>query len=140
SATVHLKNGVKYYVTVRASNGDGNTALSVTAISDGVTVKTSLTLTAPKPTKPTGAITTDKPTFTWTAVANVDHYYVLVNAVINGSEVKNTPALKNSKAMGTSWTPSTTLTRNRSYVWYIAAVSDDGTTVWSTGKTFFITA
>jgi len=97
-------------------------------------------LAKPTPTSPIGTITTATPTFTWNAVADAAHYYIWVNAVVNGSEVLNAPVLKNATLTGTSWKTSTALTRNRSYVWYIGAVSNDGTTVWSAGKTFFITA
>jgi len=78
--------------------------------------------------------------FAWNTVSNAHHYDVWVNAIINGQETIGNPVLRNSSASGTSWTPTTALSRGRTYRWYIGAVSTNGTTFWSEGVTFFVVA
>jgi len=99
-------------------------------------------LEAPIPSGPSGSVITDRPTFAWTTVSGATRYDVWVNGVFNGQETVGNPVLRNTNATGTSWTPSVdhALTPGQTYRWYIGAVSNNGTTVWSGGRTFTIAA
>ena len=97
-------------------------------------------LPAPVPSSPSGPGDDDTPTFTWNPIAGADHYDVWINTIIDGHESINDPVLRNANSASTSWTPSTALTRDRTYIWYVGTVSTNGTIFWSQGLEFTITA
>jgi len=92
-------------------------------------------LTAPAPLGPSGAAS-DMPTFSWNAVANADHYDVWVNDLTTGQAM----VLRNASATGTSWTADVALTPGRSYMWWVASVSSNGTHLWNAGQAFAVAA
>jgi hypothetical protein len=91
----------------------------------------------PTPLSPTGLITTAQPAFSWTAVAQADHYDIWVNNLTTGQS----QVLRNQQVAGTSWTPPTGLVQGDRYEWWVRAVGSSGSAGgWSAGQSFSIAA
>jgi hypothetical protein len=83
-------------------------------------------------------LNTDMPTFTWSSVADANHYDLLINDQTTGHQ-----ALRVPNVTGTSLglTASNALTPGHNYIWYVGAVSTNGLAEsWSAGQTFAIPA
>ena len=95
-------------------------------------------LPAPTATGPSGNITTDQPTFEWSAVAGAGHYDVWVANLTTGQ----TQVVRSPKVTGTSWKiPSGYLIPWQTYRWWVGAVSANGqATFWSSPKDFTLAA
>jgi len=85
-------------------------------------------LTAPTPSGPTNGATIpagtnfDRPTFSWSAVAGANHYYLYVV-----DSTTNQVAINDAEGSGTSITvTATSLTPGHSFTWYVGAVSTNG--------------
>lgn len=119
---VTLDAGQQYIWTVRAvtaGNAGGVWAnhATFTAIPQGVPPAG-----APTPLAPTGTTGDSTPAFQWTSVSGADHYDVWLN--VRGS---NELVFRNQNVVGTTFTPSTPLEAQQSYIWTVRAISADGT-------------
>ncbi len=97
-------------------------------------------LSAPTPTIPSaGAIlTTDQPTFGWTAFSGAGSYTVWITDNTTGHVVTVSAAAGTSSAVVPS---ASALTPGHSFTWWIGAVSTNSlVTSWSLGKSFSIAA
>src|SRR5262249_22315766 len=92
-----------------------------------------LTAPSPSPTSPSGTINTTTPTFSWTAITGANHY-----AIYLADSTTNKPVLYNPNVSDTSFTPGAALISGHKYVWYVAAVSTNGSFFWSSALTFNI--
>jgi hypothetical protein len=95
-------------------------------------------LPAPTPSAPTGTLSTDQPTFTWTAVTGAAHYDLWVDDLTTA----RSQVFRNANASGLSYTltAAQALSPGDSYRWFIGAVSTNGTTFWSGAQFFSIAA
>ena len=121
-----------WYVGAVSTNG------RVTFWSAGLTFTISA-LGTPQANGPSGAIATDTPTFTWTAISGAAHY----DFWLNDQTTKQTQVLRLPNVAGTSLalTTAQALSPGHTYVWYVGAVSDNGQlTVWSAGQTITLAA
>lgn len=85
---------------------------------------------------PSGAVTSAAPLFTWSALADADHYEIWVNDV-----TKSQPGLiDNQNVIGTSWTPTTPLHAGDSYRWWVRGLNATNTSAsaWSIPLDFSI--
>lgn len=88
----------------------------------------------PSNLQPQGTVADETPTFSWSSVADADHYDLWVN--FYGS---NELVIRNQNVVGTSFTPTTGLPIDRSYIWTVRAVSAGGQVgEWATYATFDI--
>ena len=75
---------------------------------------------APLAISPRFTTNNNKPTFTWSSVANAVTYEILVKNLSDGGQ----PTVLNVKdILGTSYTTTSTLLPNRNYRWWVRAVS-----------------
>ena len=126
------------FITATATDPNNNTSEFGPPLRSQASVNAPFT--APVANSPAaGAIlTTDQPTFTWTAVSGVGSYKVWITDNNTGI-VLVLPAA----ASATSVTvPSTSaLTPGHGFTWWVGSVSSNGlTTVWSTSRVFTIAA
>jgi Ca2+-binding RTX toxin-like protein len=131
-----LTPGHSYTWSVTAFSSNGRA--SVSSVSQSFTVEP---LAAPATTGPSGALTTDTPTFTWTPLINALYtaparYRLAVTDRATGQ------FLIIGNLTGTSYTltAAQALTPGHSYRWTVAAVSTNGqVSVWSRGNHPIIT-
>ena len=97
-------------------------------------------LPAPTLGGPSGSIPAgpgnDLPTFSWASVTDAARYTFYLyddstNQALYGGVVNVAGGVN-----GTTWIPASALTAGQTYTWYVGAVSDNGTTFWSTGSVF----
>jgi hypothetical protein len=94
-----------------------------------------LPLATPVPAGPTGATPITRPTFSWAAVGQADHYDVWINNLSTGQS----QVLRNQDVTGTSWTPFTALTTGDSYAWWVrTAANSGGFSRWSSEQVFSV--
>jgi hypothetical protein len=75
---------------------------------------------------PAGSTTNATPTFSWSAVAGADHYYIWISDLTTGQ------TLGSSHVTGTSWTPGSGMVQGHSYRWWVEALnSSGGASAWS---------
>jgi hypothetical protein len=92
-------------------------------------------LAAPALIGPNGVRATATPTFTWTAVAGADHYYVWANDLTTGVSA----VLQNQNVHGTSWTSTTALHAGDTYRWWVEALdSTNANGTWSSAFSFSV--
>ncbi len=92
----------------------------------------------PTPVAPTGAIATATPTYSWSAVAGASAYYLLVQNTAGVAVGISYAAAAAGCGAGTgtcSVTPSTALSNNTTYVWFVNATNAGVTSPWSAGTT-----
>jgi hypothetical protein len=125
-----LNQGDTYDWWVRSVDADGSPGPWSTGQTFTVTP-----LATPSLLGPSGAIVATLPTFSWGAVAGASHYDIWVQP--NGSS----QVLRNQDVTGTTWTPTTALTRGVGYTWWVRAVdSVNSPGPWSAGQTFTVYA
>jgi hypothetical protein len=126
--TTPLAVGHSYQWWVRAFNDSGNAGGWSSGGYFSVTVETPTLLS------PSGTITWPRPEFSWNAAANASYYQLEVDDITSGYV-----AVWNNHVTGVSNIPTTALTANHSYRWWVRAVNDNGAvSAWSSGMTFFI--
>ncbi len=111
------------------NNGDLSPWGSGTAFSEGL-------LNTPALVSPAGASQNAAPTFTWNTVTGADYYDVYISDLTSGALIRNPHAL------GSSWTPTGTLTPGDNYQWWVRAFSNTSTanaSPWGSGATFTVT-
>ena len=114
--TASLTPGHSYtwYVAAKSTNGKNSLAFSSQTFNLAA-------LAAPTQSGPSGTISTTSPSFAWNNVSGANHYYVrLVDTTTNVAVINNPNVNTNS------FTPSTPLTPGHSFIWYVAAVSNNG--------------
>ena len=70
----------------------------------------------PTPIAPSGSVTTETPTFQWSAVPEATGYYLSIVDTTTQVTIAN-----NLQVTGTSYTPATSLTNGDSYQWQVQA-------------------
>lgn len=84
---------------------------------------------------PIGSSTDMTPTFEWTAATNADHYDLWVNDQTTGQS----GIIRDMNVSGTTFTPSSDLTLDHTYIWTVRAVDGSGAVGdWAPHKTFSI--
>jgi hypothetical protein len=87
-------------------------------------------------TSPGGTINSVFPTFIWTGVTGANHYDIVV---LDTTTPMFTIAVRNQNATGTSWTTGTALLSGHHYIWYVGAVSTNGSDeIFGNGLSFAI--
>jgi hypothetical protein len=132
TSSTPLAQGDTYEWWVQAVSSSGATSLWTPGQKFAV-----VPLATPVPAGPSGSNNPTTPTFSWSAVAQADHYDVWVNDVTTGQG----QVLRNTDVVGTSWTPSTSLAQGDTYLWWVEAIASSnlGTTSnWSAAQQFAI--
>jgi predicted phage tail protein len=121
----------RFYVGAVSTNG-------LTTSWSGAQFFSIAALTAPVPSGPSGAITTQMPTFAWGAVAGANHYELWVDDLTTGQS--QAILLTNVSGTSVTLTAAQALTVGHSYRWWAGAVSTNGLlTLWSNAQFFNIT-
>lgn len=131
TATIPLAAGDVYKWWVRAidannSPGPWSSALSFVAYA----------LPAPAPSNPSGSVAGTL-TFTWSAVADADHYDIWITNLTTGQSA----VIRDQNVIGTSWSPAGPIVTGDSYRWWVRALTVTGAaSPWSTSLDFSVTA
>jgi C1A family cysteine protease len=138
SGIVTPNSTTRYSVSGNNDAGSGNSA-SVT-----VTVEQGKPLTPTALIAPLGDISTDSPSYRWSAVPGASYYYLYVSTQ-DGQQVINSgytaQALGCAAGSGTcAVTPGISLSNGASYTWFVAAANASGYSPWSIGKAFTVGA
>ncbi len=129
SSTPPLKTGDSFSWTVQATNANLQSAVSSA-------LNFSVILGPPTPLSPAGTASTTFPTFTWNTVAGANQYYIWVDDITTGAR----GVISQYVAAGAvPFTPTSPLTSNDTYRWWLLSVAaDGGFSAWSSSKDFTI--
>ena len=122
-----------YTVTVTFTSTDANYTGAT-----GTTTFSIVTLAAPTPLSPVGTVSPstgyDTPTFTWSPVTGVDHYYLQVMDDTAGTTVINIPNVGSAN----TYTATQALTPGHTFTWYVfaASLNSQSYAYLQTGATF----
>lgn len=117
--TLPLENG-NFRVWVRGFDAEGNDSQWSNPVN--FTINTAATGTAPRGLTPTGFITDNTPTFTWTTVANATSYEIIVKNLTPFDQ----PVVINEVGITTNtYTPTSNLSPG-SYRWWVRGLNADG--------------
>jgi uncharacterized protein YkwD len=119
-----LASGRTYTWQVRAVNSLGQGMWSVLR---------SFAVGRPTPNGPTGTVSEDRPTFSWSAIAGSTQYQVRIDDVTAGM---TQTTIQLAKTTDTSWSPPIDLKNGHTYRWWVRSMNSLGQGFWSVSRDF----
>jgi len=97
---------------------------------------------APTQSSPSGTVTTNTPTYQWTASSGATSYWLLVQNLDGVAVNRAVSPMEAGCANGgtCALTPSASLPNRTMWGWYVKAANDLGESAWSSGLTFRVDA